>query len=301
VDVSELAVANLGEWATAAYEWLTRPLFSVGGGDFSFSTLIKMLLFVVVLFWSAGAVRKILAGRVLPKLKLDQGINYALANIAAYLFIALGLMVGLQSFGIDLSTLTVLFGALGVGIGLDLQAIASNFISGLILLIERPIQIGDRIEIGELHGEVKKINIRATEVLTNDRIAVIIPNQEFVTQQVINWSRGGDTLRHKIPVGVAYGSDPVKVRDALLEAAAAVDGALSSPPPRIRLAEFADSALVFEVVIWTSELLHRRGEFRSRVNYAVHDALDRHGIEIPFPQRDLHLKTAPGWPAGVAG
>ncbi len=280
-----------GNWLARLYEWLTAPLFTVGEAPFSAANLLKLILFFVVIAWAARGLRRLLVRRIFPRTHVDPGTAHALSTVTFYGFVVLGLLVGLQAAGIDLSTLTVLFGALGVGVGFGLQTIASNFISGLIILFEQPIRIGDRIQIGDLHGRVVRIRARATEVVTNDNIAVIVPNSEFISQQVINWSHGDDRIRIRVPVGVAYGSDPERVRRTLLEAAARVDAVLQDPPPKVRLKGFGESALQFELLGWTTELLHARGEFVSRVNFAVYEALDRHGIEIPFPQRELRVRS----------
>ena len=277
---------------TTVYAWLTQPLFTVGEASFTATSLMKLAAFFTVVFWLARVFRRVLIRRAFPRVGLETGLSHALANIISYGIIALGLLVGLQTSGIHLGTLTVLFGAMGVGIGFGLQNVAGNFVAGLILLIERPIQVGDRIQIGDLHGRVSRINIRATEVFTNDNIAVIVPNSEFISQQVINWSHGGNWIRHRVPVGIAYGSDVEEVKKALLDAAANVGAVLQDPPPMVRFVAFGDSSLDFELIAWTSELLHRRGEFISRVNFAIHEALSRHGIEIPFPQRDLHVRSS---------
>jgi small-conductance mechanosensitive channel len=288
----ESAGTVLNEWWGVAFGWTTYPLFTVGNVSFSTGSLMKLLLYVVVLAWFSRLLRRLLIRKVFPRFKVETGMAHALGSIASYAVVGLGLLVGLNAAGVNLSTLTVLFGALGVGIGFGLQTIASNFVSGLIILLERPIQVGDRIQVGALNGRVVRINFRATEVLTNDNIAVIVPNSEFITQQVINWSHGGNWIRIRVPVGVAYGSDVEKVQEALLEAAGAVDAMLKDPPPHVRLTGFGDSSINFELLGYTSELLHQRGQFISRVNFAVHASLQRHGIQIPFPQRDLHLRSA---------
>lgn len=292
-----------GTWYARLYQWVTAPLFTVGKESFSAANLLKLLLFLVLLVWAARALRRILTRRVFPRTQVDPATALAISSLIFYGFLSLGMLVGLQAAGIDLSTLTVLFGALGVGIGFGLQTIASNFVSGLIILFERPIRIGDRIQVGDLHGRVVRIRARATEVVTNDGISVIVPNSEFVSQRVVNWSHGDDKIRIRVPVGVSYESDPERVRQALLEAAGSVDAVLEDPPPRVRFKGFGDSAMEFELLGWTTELLHARGEFVSRVNFAIHEALRRHGIEIPFPQRVVHLRpagagTAPPPPAG---
>jgi small-conductance mechanosensitive channel len=287
-----LSSETLRELASTVYLYLTQPLFTLGDASFSIATLLKLTFFFVLFALAAGALRRFLSRRLLPRLHIERGLAYALSNIVFYILITLGLFISLEATGVDLSSITVLFGALGVGVGFGLQTIVSNFVSGLILLLERPIQVGDHIEMGNLHGTVTRIRMRATEVLTNDNIAVIVPNNELTGQQVINWSRGDDTMRVRIPIGVAYGSDVKKVVQALMDAADEVPEMLKQPKPQVRLTGFGDSSLNFELLGWTRELLTRRGFFISRVNYAIHDALEKHGIEIPFPQRDLHLKTA---------
>jgi small-conductance mechanosensitive channel len=278
--------------AEVILEWLTRPLFTIGEAVFSASSVLKLLLFVILLFWASRLMRRFLLRRLFPRLRIETGVAHALSKLSSYTLVALGLFVGVQAAGVDLTTLTVLFGALGVGIGFGLQGLVANFVSGLIILIERPIQIGDRILIGDLTGRVTAINFRSTEILTNDDIAVVVPNSEITSQRVINWSRGGNKIRIRGPVGVAYGSDLDKVRQALLAAAERTDAALKDPPPVVRLTGFGDSSVDLELLGWTSELLHRRGAFVSRVNFAIHQALQKYGIEIPFPQRDLHVRSS---------
>lgn len=290
----------MGEWsndkirelAGTLYLYLTEPLFTLGAASFSIATVLKLTFFIVLFVMLAGALRRVLSRRLLPRMNIERGLAYALSNIVFYALVTLGLFISLEATGVDLSSITVLFGALGVGVGFGLQTIASNFVSGLILLLERPIQVGDHIEMGNLHGTVTRIRMRATEVLTNDNIAVIVPNNELTGQQVINWSRGGDTMRVRIPIGVAYGSDVERVVKALMEAADNTKEMLKQPAPHVRLTGFGDSSINFELLGWTRELLHRRGLFISGVNYAIHDALKKYDIQIPFPQRDLHLRTS---------
>ena len=277
---------------SVAYRWLTEPLFSVGDTLFSAAGILKLLLFLILLAGFARFMRHALADRILPRARVDIGPANAIAGIIFYVLVTLGTLVGFQVSGIDLSTLTVLLGAVGVGIGFGLQTIASNFISGLIILFEQPIRVGDRIQIGNLNGRVVRIRARATDIVTNDEIYVIVPNQELINQQVINWSQGENRIRIPVPIGVAYGSDVEQVRLVLMEAVRTVEGVLTDPPPIVRLKGFGDSAIEFEVLGWTSDLLQAPGEFISRVNFTVCAALKRHGIEIPFPQRDLHLRSS---------
>ena len=273
--------------------WLMQPRFQLGESTFSAFSLVKLVVYLVLVIVLARLLRRFLARRLFPRFHMETGMAYALASITFYAILVIGLMVALQTSGIRLQAVTVILGALGIGVGFGLQQIAANFVSGLIILMERPVQVGDRIEIGRLHGRVMRVKLRATEVLTNDNIAVIVPNAEVTTQQVINWSRGGNQIRVRIPVTVAYGSEPETVRGALLEAADSVPAALKTPPPRVRLAEFGESGMRFELLSWTTELLHQRGEFISRVNFAIHASLKRHGIAVPLPQREVTVRRAP--------
>lgn len=272
--------------------WWSEPLFTVGEQAFSPLGVAKLLAFFILVAWTSRLLRLWLSRRALQRFGVEPGAAFAIANLTSYAFAVLGFMIGLQTAGVDLSSLAVILGALGVGIGFGLQTIASNFVSGLILLFERPIQVGDRIQLEQLHGRVVRIRARATEVLTNDNISVIVPNSEFVSQRVINWSRGGASMRVRVPVGVDYGSDVDLVQRALLEAAASVEAVLKEPAPSVRLKRFGESSLDFELLVWTSELLQRRGECESRVHFAILASLLRHGIGIPFPQRDVHLRSA---------
>jgi small-conductance mechanosensitive channel len=278
--------------AARVWGWLTTPLLSVGGTGFSAATLVTLVLAVAIVLVLGRAIRRALFERILPRLHIEPGLAYAVSNMAFYVFASVGTLVVVQSSGINLTSLTVLLGALGVGAGFGLQEVAANFVSGLIILLERPIEVGDRIQVGDLDGRVARINMRATEVLTNDSVAVIVPNKNFITMQVVNWSRGGDAIRVHAPIGVAYGTNPDQVRTALIEAALSVPAVLREPPPVVRLVGYGDSAVNFEVLAWTRELLQQRLELVSELNFAIEAALRRHRIEIPFPQRDLHVRDA---------
>ena len=279
-----------GQWLSTLAGWLAEPLFTIGNASFSASGLIKLFIFLAVLGLLAHYLRRTLVRRVFPRAGIEAATAYAIGKVATYLFVAIGLLVGLQAAGIDLSTLTVLFGAIGVGVGFGIQTITSNFISGLIILFEQPIRVGDRIQVGDLDGRVVRIRARATEIQTNSEISVIVPNSEFISQRVINWSLGSDKIRMSVPVRVAYGSDVERVRTALLEAAASVDAVLKEPPPSVRLKAFGESGIDFEVLSWTRDMLQSPRAFASRMNFAIHAALKRHGLEIPFPQREVRLR-----------
>jgi small-conductance mechanosensitive channel len=172
-----------------------------------------------------------------------------------------------------------------------LQNIASNFISGLVILAERPISIGDRVEVSGIAGQVQQIRARSTVILTNDNIAMIVPNKEFIDSPVTNWTYGDPRVRFRIPVGVAYGSEPEKVREALLAAARENPNTLKDPAPSVFLDKFGDSSINFELVVWSQEMSYRPRRYRSDLNFAIERHLRRAGIEIPNPQRDLHIRS----------
>ncbi|MDO3377300.1 mechanosensitive ion channel family protein [Geoalkalibacter halelectricus] len=254
--------------------------------------IIQFFILVVVVLVAARMVRRLLRSRILPRVPMGMGAKDAVARLAGYFVLVLGLMVALQTLGIDLTALTVLAGALGIGIGFGLQNIVNNFMSGLIILVERPIQLGDRVEVGGVQGDVVRIGGRSTTIRTNDNIDMIIPNAEFISAQVVNLSYGDRKVRIRIPFGVSYASEPRQVERLALEVAAADRNVLQDPPPSVRFIGFGDSSLEFELRAWTIDLAHRPGLFRSNLNFALWEQFKKHGIEIPFPQRDLHFRNS---------
>ncbi|MBS1786262.1 MAG: mechanosensitive ion channel family protein [Acidobacteria bacterium] len=284
-------MSEVTAWFGQVRAWLEIPLLKLGNATITLWTLVYFLILLVLLFYVAGKLRHWLVKRVLVKTSLDEGARQAIGSITRYLTLLTGLLIALQTVGIDLTTLNVLAGAVGIGVGFGLQNVASNFISGLIILIERPIKVGDRIEVGEVDGDVLEIGARSTTVRTNDNIAIIVPNSKFITDNVTNWNYTGPRVRFHIPVGVAYGSDVRKVEKLLLEVASENPNALTDPAPKVWFRGFGDSSLNFELLAWNSNLLHRKGQFISDLNFAVYQKLNEHGIEIPFPQRDLHIRS----------
>jgi small-conductance mechanosensitive channel len=229
--------------------------------------------------------------RLLARSKIELGVRLAVGTIIRYLVIIVGMIVILQTLGIDLSALTILTGALGVGVGFGLQHITNNLVSGIILLFERPIKVGDRIEVGGVLGDVVRISPRATIIVTNDNITVIVPNSEFITGRVTNWSYIDRDVRFHIPVGVSYHSDPEEVRRLLLTVAGAHPGVLKQPEPDALFQEFGDSSLKFVLRVWTRDYITTQGVLRSELNFAISRMFKEHGIEIPFPQQDLHIRS----------
>lgn len=278
--------------------------FSVGTVVFTPASLILGIVLLVVLLVAQSWIKRLLQSRLFPRLKLDSGLSNSLATLFGYLFVILGILVILPvAFpGFSFTTLSVILGAVSFGIGFGLRNIADNFVSGLIILLERPINVGDRIAVGELAGNVEAIRARSTTVRTNDNISIIVPNSQFIAQQVVNWSHGDRRVRFRIPVGVHYSSDVQVVKEALEEAGRASANVLPHPTPAAKFVGFGDSALDFELWVWTDSMSASPSAFRSEINYLIWDSLKAHRIEIPYPQRDLYIKELPrGEKSGPAG
>ena len=276
---------------TEIFGVFTKPLFQLGQTWISLATVVEFVVVTGIVLLLSRLVRHLLRTRVLARTKLDVGQQYAIARIVSYFVVVFGLLIGVETVGVNLSSLAVIAGALGVGIGFGLQNIVSNFVSGLIILAERPIQIGDRVDLGNSTvGKVVRIGARATHVLTNDNIMVIVPNSEFIAGRVVNWTHIDPRVRLRIGVGVSYASNPHRVETLLLEVAMGNPNVLKDPAPTVVFKEFGESSLNFELRVWSGDMAHRPGTLESQLNFAIWDKFKENGIEIPFPQRDLHLK-----------
>jgi small-conductance mechanosensitive channel len=263
----------------------------IPGVSLSLIQIFLLIALLIAVFWFSSRTKHFLFNRFLVNSGLDRSLQYAIAQLVSNLVLIVGIFIVLENTGIHLGALTVFAGAVGVGVGFGLQNITSNFISGLVILAERPITIGDRVEVAGVIGQVQKINARSTVVVTNDNIATIVPNQKFIDSPITNWTYGDPRVRFRLPVGVAYGSDVEKVRDTLIAAARANSQALSDPAPSVFFVGFGESSLNFELVVWSDEMSHRPRRFRSDLNFAIEKYLREAGIEIPFPQRDLHIRS----------
>lgn len=272
-------------------ELLNVVIFDIKGNDFTTLTLIFIVVGIFLLIFLSNKFSHILEKKILSRYIRDTGVTASIATIVRYVIIVIGFITIFQSAGFDLSTLGLLAGALGVGIGFGLQNVTNNFISGIIILFERPIKVGDRIEVGNVNGDVLSISMRSTNVITNDNITIIVPNSEFINSQVINWSHNDRRVRFKIPVGVSYREDPEKVRKLVIEVAKENAGVLDYPAPDLWFDEYGDSSLNFQLIIWTSDYIQRPNALKSQLYYAIFKVFAENGIEIPFPQRDLHLKS----------
>lgn len=303
--VAEIATAesaqaeNLAEGTLESAGSLFDLLFrTFEFGNLSFTPLSILigiaLLIALVLFNSI--LKRVLRGRIFPRSGLTPGVSAAMSTLVGYIVLVVGILiimpVAIQGF--SMGTLGVLLGAVSFGIGFGLRNIADNFVSGLILLIERPIKVGDRIEVEGVFGTVKEIRARSTTVMTNDNVSIIVPNSQFIASQVTNVSHSGNLVRYRMPVGVHYKSDVQVVTKALQEAAADCPALLRDPEPAVRFLEFGDSSLNFELWVWTDSHFDRPNNLKSQVNYLIWDKLKKYEIEIPYPQHDLYIKEMPG-------
>ncbi len=274
----------------ALTESLGSPFLPLGGRRYSVLDAIVLVALFLLLVRGVAFLKGLLRIRVLQRTGIEPGSQEAIAFLLQYGLLFLGTLVLLQLWGLDLTSLALFASVLGVGVGFGLQGIARNLISGLIIMFERPIKVNDFVEVGDLQGTVTHINLRSTEVVTLDRISIIVPNVEFLESRVVNWSHGSSVARLRIPVGVAFGSDCQVVREALLEACQDMPDILATPSPQVFFKGFGESSLDFQLLVWINQP-RRQYEIRSELNFHIEAILRRHELTIPFPQRDLHLRN----------
>jgi len=269
---------------------LTLGVFSISLGD--------VLAFVVTLYvasFVSSVIQFVLAEDVFPRLSLRAGLPYALSSLVKYTIVFVGFLLGLFALGVNLDRVTVLGGALGVGVGFGLQNIVNNFVSGLIVLFERPIRVGDAVQISDVQGEVRRIGIRATTVRSWEGAEVIVPNSQLVADRVTNWTPFDQRRRIEIRVNVAYGSAPDKVLQVLAEVAQGHPDVVTTPAPLPLFLGFGDSALQFQLWAWTNRL-DRFGVIKSELGIAIYAAFRDAGFSIPFPQQEIRLHPNPPTP-----
>ena len=302
-----LLEATAGRTAQGALDtvngWLATSL-RIGGVTLTVGSILGALVVLLLTAWASRLLRRGL-DRYAKRYHTSESARYMLARILHYVVLALGILFALSVAGVPLSKFALFAGALGVGLGFGLQAIFSNFIAGLILLFDRSLKVGDFVELANgVHGQVRDIHIRATRVTTNDNIDILVPNAKFITDNVVNLTWRDVSRRAHIAFRVPYGADKETVRKAALEAAAAVPFTLTdndSRQPQVWLTGFGESSMDFALVVWLNAGAARR--YRGVIaayNWALHDALERHHLELPFPQRDLHVKSWLGLSAGEA-
>ncbi len=275
------------DWIKTTFEYLSMSLFEISGNKIS---LMSIFLAVGVFFLTTTLAK--MTERFIDKLLIDKhidsGVRGSIVRISRYIVLFIGIMITLDTVGISFSSLAALGAVLMVGIGFGLQNITQNFISGLIILLERPIKVGDFVSVKDTSGKVVEIGARSTLIHTRDDVAIIVPNSQFISEQVINQSFTGSNMRMTVNVGVAYGSDTEKVKDILLEIASNSTGVLADPPPKVFFENFGDSSLDFSLAVWINDIWDNRGTL-SNVRLAIDKRFREENISIPFPQRDIHI------------
>ncbi|GAB4369488.1 MAG: mechanosensitive ion channel [Elainellaceae cyanobacterium] len=273
-----------------AVQLLETPFLEFGGQAISLLWVIQLLLALVTVSIITRFVKSFLKYRLLAGLGIDDGNREAIATLISFGIGAVGYIIVLQATGFNLASLAVIIGGLGVGIGFGLQDITKNLLSGLTILIERKLRVGDFIEFDGIEGYIEEISIRSTVIHTLAGAEVVIPNSQLAEERITNWSYRDFKGRVEVSVGVAYGSDPVLVTETLLDAARALTDVLSEPSPKVIFDGFGDSALNFKLWIWTNRI-DRRVIISSDLTFTIEYYLRQRGITIPFPQIDLWVKT----------
>ncbi|MDD2883938.1 MAG: mechanosensitive ion channel [Dechloromonas sp.] len=275
-----------------SYRW-----FRLGDTDVTLFRVVGLIGILAFFWWFSSATERVL--RQLARrgnvVKFSDSAVFSLTRIVRYLVWIIGSLVGLAYLGIDLASLAIVGGAMGVGIGFGLQNIFSNLVSGIIILLEKTLKVGDFVDLQSgVVGKVTEIGLRYTRVTTNDNVDVIVPNSEFINGRVTNWTFDDALRRIHVPFGVAYGSDKLQVREVVTAAASRVEGTIHQGKriPEVWLVNFGDSSLDFELVVWVShELAMAPGRTHARYIWEIETALKDASIEIPFPQRDLHVRS----------
>jgi potassium-dependent mechanosensitive channel len=293
VIVAALQILDLWELtASPAETW--QSLMGIGttiaGIEITIGRVLMAFILVYLAILASWLVRTFTRTEVYPRWELERGVGESINSLVHYVLIFLGIMVGLGALGVELQNFAIVAGALGVGIGFGLQNVVNNFVSGLILLFERPVRIGDTVVVGTELGTIRKIGLRSTTVVTFDRAEVIVPNGDLVSEKVTNWTLTDPVARLILPVGVAYGTEVKRVLELLREAGETHPDVLKDPPPQTLFMAFGDSALDFELRVWVQGLAMRL-KARSEILARIDELFRENDIEIPFPQRDLHLRS----------
>jgi small-conductance mechanosensitive channel len=271
--------------------FLTQTLFHFGGQPVRVFFLIKTFLFLVFLSLLSHLARHFIRQFARHSPRLDEHREYILSRAVSFAIYAVGILIGVHIERINLSALVLVGGTLGVGIGFGLQSLVGNFVAGLILLVEQPIRLGDRIEFGGKVGEVVRIGMRSSKVRTYDNAILIVPNSEFVAKQILNWTAGDPKIRVTVPVSVAYGSDSEQVMQILLDVARHNADVMREPAPGVLLSDFGPSSITFALRVWTLLKADNLVQLRSDIFLQTQKRFIEKKIEMPFPQMDLHIKS----------
>lgn len=290
-----IAALYILKWLGPVKAALESAGVTVGGTRITVLQVITSLILAIAALWIGRIAGDAAQSQLQSSKRLTPSMSGLLGQVAKIGLMILALFIALNSVGINMSAFAVLGGAIGVGIGFGLQSIFSNFISGIIILFEKSIKVGDFIELQSgVTGQVREINIRSTLVTTNDSVDILVPNEEFIKAQVINWTLRDPRRRLRVDFGVAYGTDKEVVKKAGLEAAAAVEWTDNDHPeqkPAVWLVQFGDSSLNYQLVVWLKpDAVSRPARVKADYNWALHTALQKYDLEIPFPQRDLNIR-----------
>lgn len=272
-----------------AWNLLSTPLFELGSSKISLASLFVVILILLGFYIISRIIERGMK-KALKNKAIDPGIKGSIVRFSRYLTVIVGVFVALDTIGISLSSIAALGAILMVGIGFGLQNLTQNFISGIIILLERPIKQGDIVFVGGVSGRVRDIRVRSTVIETRDDVAIIVPNSQFIAEQVINDSFSGHKIRRTLKVGVAYGSDVKKATGILMKIANEHEQILKDPDPKVLFMDFGNSSLDFELRFWSAELW-TTDIILSDLRYAIDREFINEDIDIPFPQRDLHIKT----------
>lgn len=270
---------------------LYYPLINIEGISISLASFTKLIVVIVLALIISKLLLILLEKKIFPLYKFDIGVRDAISRSVHYFVLIIGFLYGLQIIGVGTSTLSFLAAFIGIGLGFGAQNIISNFISGLIIIFERPIKKGDYVVIGGIQGRIEEIRVRSTTMITKDNICLIVPNSEFVSNQVVNWSHNDPLVRIKTTVGVSYNSDVHKVKAVLLQVAKECPDVLKHPAPAVQFSAFGDNALEFNLFCWINNPMEV-GPITSNLNFLIFDRFKENNIEIAYPQRDLHIRTA---------
>ena len=271
-----------------AVESLLTTKLERGSISISLGNILEFFLTVWFAYLLSAFLRFVLKEDVYPRVALAPGLSYAVSSLLNYIILALGFVAGLGVLGVDFSKVSILAGAFGIGLGFGLQSVVNNFVSGLILLFERPIHVGDTVEVGSLQGTVRRIGIRASVIHTGAGADIIVPNSQLVTDKVTNWTLSDRLRRVDLPVGVNYGADPKKVIELLEQVARAHPDVLRDPAPRALFMSYGDSSINFELRVWPRQL-NLSAQVKSDLAAAVYDGVNAAGMSFPFPQREVRL------------
>ena len=273
-------------------QWVNLPILHIGSTPVTFGGIGSAVFIFIAALIVSMILQRIIAAQIAKKLKLSSGITYTFQRMVHYCIVFFGIILAAQCVGLNFGALAVTFGFLGVGIGFGLQNMTANFISGLIILFERPISVNDFVSIQNQVGTVVNISMRSTVIKTLDNVSIIVPNSEFIENQVTNWSYGDTRVRIHCPVGVAYGSDVEQVKRVLLSVVDKHEEILKDPSAHVLFKNFGSSSLDFELLVWT-DMPQKQFLLQSEINYSIERAFREADIRIPFPQQDIHLQMTP--------